>query len=108
MSYVGTLTGPDFERWLFDPKHRTLPDFLDMPEAAFGNTLQAGDIRALRALARGRPGDRVPTHLLAGLVRLHANWIIERIGTDTGAVYLMSHYSYEVLLHNVSYKEKIA
>ena|SRR5258708_33167959 len=102
------LTGAAFEEWLFDPEHRTLPDFLTMPESPFGEpplALLKQDIRALRALASGKAGDRIPTHLLAGLVRLHAAGIIERFTTDQGAVYIMSPYSYEVLMHNISYKE---
>ena len=102
-----TLTGPEFERWLFDREHRTLPDFLVMPEVAFGHGLQSGDIRALRWLAaHSAPPTPVPTHLLAALVRLHTAGIIERATTDLGAVYFTSPYSYEVLLHNVSYREK--
>ena len=103
-----TLTGPEFERWLFDREHRTLPDFLTMPEVAFGNVLQSGDIRALRWLTAhsALSGTAVPTHLLAALVRLHTAGIIERATTDLGAVYFTSPYSYEVLLHNVSYREK--
>ena len=102
--HADTLHGPDFERWLWDPEHRTLPDFLNMPEVAFGHTLQSGDIRSLRVLASIAPGQHVPTHLLAGLVRLNAHGIIERVTTPEGAVYFMSPYSYEVLMHNVSYK----
>ena len=103
-----TLTGPAFERWLFDREHRTLPDFLTMPEVVFGHGLQSGDIRALRWLAAHSAchGAPVPTHLLAALVRLHTAGIIERATTDLGAVYFTSPYSYEVLLHNVSYREK--
>ena len=101
-----TLTGPEFERWLFDREHRTLPDFLAMPEVAFHNGLQSGDIRALRWLAKSPPGGQPPTPLLAALVRLHTAGIIERETTDLGAVYFTSPYSYEVLLHNVSYREK--
>lgn len=102
--HADTLTGPEFERWLWDPEHRTLPDFLNLPEVAFGHSLQSGDVRSLRMLASLKPGEHVPTHLLAGLVRLAAAGIIERIVTSHGAVYFMSPYSYEVLLHNVSYR----
>ena len=103
--HTDTLTGPEFERWLFDREHHTLPDFLAMPEVAFHNGLQSGDIHALRWLAERFP-TLAPTHLLAALVRLHTAGIIERETTDLGAVYFTSPYSYEVLLHNVSYREK--
>ena len=104
---LADLTGQAFEDWMFDPEHRTLPDFLDpeMPEVAFGHRLQRGDIRSLRALAKGRPGERIPTPLLAGMVRLHAAGIIDRLTTTSGAIYILTPYSYEVLMHNVSYKE---
>lgn len=98
------LTGPDFERWLFDKEHRTLPDFLVMPEITFGPGLLKQDIHALRTLASAQPGTRVPTHMLAGMARLHAHGIIERLTTPEGALYVLSPYSFEVLLHNVSFR----
>jgi hypothetical protein len=102
--HADTLTGPEFEQWLLDPERQHLPDFLDMPEFAFGYTLQRGDIRSLRMLAGIKPGQHIPTHLLAGLVRLHAHGIIGRANTQAGAIYTMSPYSYDVLMHNASYK----
>ena len=99
-----SLSGQAFEEWLFDLEHRTLPDFLDT-QIWVPWRCQQEDILALRALAKGKPGDRVPTHFLAGLMRLQACGIIERICTPTGVVYFLSPYSYEVLMHNVSYKE---
>lgn len=97
------LTGTEFEHWLFDPEHRTLPDFLNMPEVAFGAQMQQSDLKALRALAINR-GEQIPTHHLAGIVRLHAHGIIDRRTTEHGAMYFLTAYSYEVLLHNVSYR----
>ena len=104
---VADLTGQAFEDWLFNPEHRRLPDFLDpdMPTVAFGQVLQKGDIRSLRALAVGPPGGSIPTHLLAGMTRLYAANIIGRLETLRGVVYFLTPYSYEVLIHNVSYKE---
>ena len=101
---VADLTGQAFEDWLFDPEHRRLPDFLDMPTVAFGQGFQKGDIRPLRALAVGPPGGSIPTHLLAGMTRLYAASIIGRLETSRGVVYFLTPYSYEVLMHNVSYK----
>lgn len=103
---MSELTGTAFEQWLFDPEHRTLPDFLDMPEVAFGGGLLKHDILALRDLAWNR-GSVIPTHFLASIIRLFNHGIIGRTVTDSGAIYRMSTYSYEVLLHNVSYKGRV-
>lgn len=102
------LTGGDFEFWLMDPEFRAIPDFLAMNEigdAINPMALLKQDIRPLRALANSRPGERVPTHFLAGLVRLHHHSVIGRIDTDRGAIFHMTPYSYEVLMHNVSFRE---
>lgn len=97
------LSGVAFEEWLFDPEHKTIPDFLDMPEVAFGNKLQRYDIHALRVLSQTH-GAALPTWSLAGLVRLHAAGVIGRTSTDRGAVYFMTKYAHEVLKHNASFK----
>lgn len=104
-----TLTGAQFEQWLFNPEHRNIPDFLDMPEVAFGNHLQRGDIHALRALAAVSKGDihDAPTWCLAGLVRLHANGLIDRQTTPSGALYIMTPRSYAVLRHNASFRQGV-
>jgi hypothetical protein len=103
-----TLTGPDFERWLFDPEHRSLPDFLNMPEEAFGFVLRSYDITALRILASSHAdGPPPPKHWLPSFIRLHAHGIIERLDRDDAVYFVMSPYSYEVLMHNVSYKEPL-
>lgn len=100
------LQGAEFEQWLFDPKHKTLPDFLDMPEVAFGNKLQKGDIHALRVLVGGR-GEVLPTWCLGSIVRLYAHGIIDRRVEETGATYFITRYSLEVLKHNVSFRQGV-
>lgn len=100
------LTGVEFEQWLFNPVHRALPDFLAMPETPLLGRLINTDIRALRALARGPvKGNHLPYDFVAALRRLYAHGIVGRLDREESILYHMTPYSFEVLIHNVSYRE---
>jgi hypothetical protein len=99
-------TGNEFEAWLFSPEHSKLPDFLDFPEFPLGDRLIKSDICSLRALARGSP-HQLPPNFREALRRLHAHGIIARLESADSYLYMLLPYGYEVLLHNVSYREEI-
>lgn len=102
------LTGAEFEAWLADPKWAALPDFLTFPDNTYGERLIKSDLLSLRALARGpsAPPGSVPRNIVTALRRLHAHEIIGLVETADSYVYVMIPFSYEVLLHNVSYREE--
>ena len=100
------LTGIEFETWLMDPRWARLPDFLDFPEFTLGDRLIKSDIVTLRALARGPvKGNHLPYNFKEALRRLHTHGIIGRLDREDVVLYHMTPYSYDVLLHNVSYRE---
>ena len=100
------LTGIAFENWLASPEFARLPDFLDLPERTLNDRLIKSDICSLRALARGPPGFNLPVNFKEALRRLHLHGIIERLENQNSYLYVLSPYSYEVLMHNVSYREE--
>ena len=99
------LTGIAFERWLASPEFARLPYFLDLPEWTLNDRLIKSDICSLRALARGPPWPS-PVNFEEALRRLHLHGIIERLENQDSYLYVLSPRSYEVLMHNVSYREE--
>ena len=102
------LTGAEFWTWLMNPAFANLPDFLAFPDHTYGDRLIKSDICSLRALARGPKGPPgyVPHNFVHALRRLHAHEIIGRLEGANSYLYVMTPFSYEVLLHNVSYREE--